>query len=532
MSDNQNKLCNRCQIEKTIDKFPKRGSVCKDCQNARKRERRAEVKEKYEAENPKEIKTTRTCSVCKVEKNLTEFAKGQYQCKSCFNQKAREKKAQNDPNYRSRLNPSNEKTCKICGQTKDIKYFVDKRLTCKDCWHIQLKEYRNTTIENQVNKIPQPGETKKCPGCNLIKPLDQYHKGQYRCIDCKKKERQESKASKQAIKNALKPEVKDGFKICSYCKDELPISDFYNTGSMCIECSKAYSQKKTIENKEKEKERDPNKLVYCSSCENWQPETMFRIGRKKCLDCEREYGRKYRKSDVGKAKSKEWLQNNQEKMTKLQARWHQINKERLNAKFRDKYLNNKYFRMNVLMKSKINGILSYDLGIKTGRSYKMLGCSAKMFKEWINFCKNKSKEKVDDWHIDHVRPIKLNDYDNPDEMLDCWNWKNLSPLSAKANMTKKALIDKNQIKNHLRNLIEFHTLKKMKFDHSYIEKMFLPYLETNKIDLSEFDIDYYDMMSEESIQDIDIKDENLYDDEIDNYFDSIKLESLKQIINE
>ena len=52
----------------------------------------------------------------------------------------------------------------------------------------------------------------------------------------------------------------------------------------------------------------------CPYCNKIYIKTNFRVNRLKCKDCERMDGRNYRKSNYGKKKSKEWLNNNSERM--------------------------------------------------------------------------------------------------------------------------------------------------------------------------------------------------------------------------
>lgn len=68
----KSKLCKNCNIEKTINEFPKTGRLCNICFNEYMRLRRSKKKEKKEIINI--IK--KICKKCNIEKDITNFNKG------------------------------------------------------------------------------------------------------------------------------------------------------------------------------------------------------------------------------------------------------------------------------------------------------------------------------------------------------------------------------------------------------------------------------------------------------------------------
>ena len=41
------------------------------------------------------------------------------------------------------------------------------------------------------------------------------------------------------------------------------------------------------------------------------------------------------------------------------------------------------------------------------------------------------------WEIDHIKPIEMFDFTNENEIQECWNYKNLQPLTINENRTKR-----------------------------------------------------------------------------------------------
>ena len=61
------------------------------------------------------------------------------------------------------------------------------------------------------------------------------------------------------------------------------------------------------------------------------------------------------------------------------------------------------------------------------------------------------------------------DLDDEEEQLIAFNWRNTMPLSAKENLSKNNKIIRPQIKQHVKNLLEYHKNNKMKMPQKYID---------------------------------------------------------------
>jgi hypothetical protein len=82
--------------------------------------------------------------------------------------------------------------------------------------------------------------------------------------------------------------------------------------------------------------------------------------------------------------------------------------------------------------------------LKSGSAVRDLGCSFEKLKRhlesqfqpgmtWKNY-------GLHGWHIDHIKPLVLFDLTNRKQFLEACNYKNLQPLWAKENLSKKGKI--------------------------------------------------------------------------------------------
>jgi hypothetical protein len=68
----------------------------------------------------------------------------------------------------------------------------------------------------------------------------------------------------------------------------------------------------------------------------------------------------------------------------------------------------------------------------------LIGCSPEELKIHLQkqLKENMSFENYGDWEIDHIKPISLFNLNNENELLECFNYKNLQPLWAIDNQIK------------------------------------------------------------------------------------------------
>ena len=71
-------------------------------------------------------------------------------------------------------------------------------------------------------------------------------------------------------------------------------------------------------------------------------------------------------------------------------------------------------------------------------SFSMVGCSVEFLRSYIEnkFEQGMSWSNYGEWHVDHIRPCASFDLSQKDQMLECFNWRNLQPLWASENISK------------------------------------------------------------------------------------------------
>ena len=88
------------------------------------------------------------------------------------------------------------------------------------------------------------------------------------------------------------------------------------------------------------------------------------------------------------------------------------------------------FRIIKNLASRTKNILVKNNIKKEYTHMELIGCSSdelklhleKQLKDDMNF------DNYGDWEIDHIKPISLFDLNNENELLECFNYKNLQPL--------------------------------------------------------------------------------------------------------
>jgi len=277
-------------------------------------------------------------------------------------------------------------------------------------------------------------DTKKCICCSEEKPnsLDYFPKIaksnrlQNTCKVCTNKkamERYFKKHEENILKQRLlrqskviKPVVKDGFKICSRCKEEKEFSEFY-----------------------KNKRSKDGYKSYCKEC-----------ARKEYLSKQEHYIQK----------SRLYYETNKEEISIKTKVYKEINKEKYKELHRQLYLKNKdKYKENA--KRSLYRRMENDVGfkllqrcrkrlyeavkghVKSARTIELIGCDVDFLRDYIEnkFQDGMNWENYGKWHIDHIRPCSSFDFSIPEEQFKCFNYKNLQPLWAKDNFAKSDKIE-------------------------------------------------------------------------------------------
>jgi hypothetical protein len=97
------------------------------------------------------------------------------------------------------------------------------------------------------------------------------------------------------------------------------------------------------------------------------------------------------------------------------------------------------------LKTRIGNRIRRELkGIdKQAPTMQIVGCSIEFLKQWLEsqFRRGMTWDNYGDkWHIDHIIPVSEYDLTDPAQLRQAFNWQNMRPLSAKANMKKGSKI--------------------------------------------------------------------------------------------
>jgi hypothetical protein len=96
------------------------------------------------------------------------------------------------------------------------------------------------------------------------------------------------------------------------------------------------------------------------------------------------------------------------------------------------------FRIIKNLASRTKNILVKNNIKKEYTHMELIGCSSDELKLHleIQLKNNMNFDNYGEWEIDHIKPISLFDLNNENELLECFNYKNLQPLWAKENQKK------------------------------------------------------------------------------------------------
>lgn len=450
------KVCNNCLKDKVLNDYPKnRYSRCKECINFLNREKRKLKKiekiENLEPTNP----NNKICIDCNKEKCLDKFSENQNKCIDCVK----------------------TKVCFVCSVEKSLSEFAFGKNKCKPCTNKQSKIARDKRNQGKVEQrekekeIEKQNGKRKCGKCGIEKELTSYCGNFKVCEECRNKDK---------VKEELPTSKK-----CTSCDTEKSLDEFPVGRNRCRICyNKQNNDAKRLRNAKKREEKnlsEPKPKVegnkICVQCNEEKAPEMFRDKRRKCKECEKADGRAYRQSETGKEKSKEWVEQNQDRMAELQSDWHQNNKEKINEKYVERYHSDEDFKFRINLKSKISSIIKNNSITLTKYDYYIDGinCNKNFYLDWIKHCFEDDMNLQNHgklYDIDHVIPIHYFRENYENNMDICFSWFNTMPLYKKENMKKKEKIDINQLKKHLENLVKFN------FNESASYKKYLEMIET------------------------------------------------------
>ena len=213
-------------------------------------------------------------------------------------------------------------------------------------------------------------------------------------------------------------------------------------------------------------------VFQCKDCENKARKERYYKTRDQTLIKNKQ---KYiEKKEEYIQRSKIYYEKNREKMNEKNKLYQIANKEKINAYrnqyFKDRKANDPIFKFQTHYKTRLYKALKNCKGEKLKHSFELLDCSIEKLRAWFEyiFDENMTWENQGSyWHIDHIKPCASYNLENEDELIECFNWKNLRPCEKIENVIKNDNIDDELIKKYEKKAKKF-------------EKMFIKSLNNNK----------------------------------------------------
>lgn len=210
----------------------------------------------------------------------------------------------------------------------------------------------------------------------------------------------------------------------------------------------------------KNKLRDLSKAYYqANKEERLRHSKEYEEANRECINKRRRDARNANPEET-KAKSKMWREKNKDKvksysaraylkidkerMNKLRRLRYQINKEKINARDKERRETEPKYKLNQNISKAIRASLG---GNKNGRHWEdIVGYSLKQLKRHLEkrFTKGMVWENYGEWQIDHKIPKFIFNFTKPehDDFKKCWALSNLQPMWAGDNAKKGVSLSK------------------------------------------------------------------------------------------
>jgi hypothetical protein len=228
-----------------------------------------------------------------------------------------------------------------------------------------------------------------------------------------------------------------GTKICSKCKEEKEVCEFYknpkkknevrNTCKICMNKNSLKNYYNNIDT-EKERRREYRKKYYSNNKIKENIRT-----------------KNYRISNLEKVKhiqrlsKKKEREKNPEKFINLTREWRKKNPEYNVTYTKNRKQVDELFKLKITIRNRIRGFLKLKNITKKNTTFNIIGCTPEYLKKHIEslFTEGMCWENhgLHGWHIDHIIP--LSNGKTEDDIHRLCHYTNLQPLWAKDNLRKK-----------------------------------------------------------------------------------------------
>ena len=197
-------------------------------------------------------------------------------------------------------------------------------------------------------------------------------------------------------------------------------------------------------------------MALCKVCD--LPNKDFRPGRKTCRDCENIQRKKYYEENKAQelVRVKNYRESEEGKKNRSKWKTSDLGRAKNLEYMNTLYRTNHQYRLRVLFCSRLRKLIK-----KENPSVEYLGCTYEYFLKWMEY---NFDEKINwdnagkYWDIDHIKPCSSFDLTVSVQVSECFNWKNLRPLSKEENQKKGSKIEPSTIELFHVKALEFQLL--------------------------------------------------------------------------
>lgn len=181
-----------------------------------------------------------------------------------------------------------------------------------------------------------------------------------------------------------------------------------------------------------------NTVKVCKKC-NIEKECPY--GKIYCRNCQNEFSKEYKKNNKEKIKeyNKEYKLKNKEKTKEYNRVYNISNRETIQKKqtenSRKRRKNDINYKLTINMRNRMKKFFK-----NKSRKHEYIGCSLDLFKLWISYQFEQDMDFSNygkTWHLDHIIPCSLFNFDNECEKYFCFNWSNYRPLYSHDNLSRQ-----------------------------------------------------------------------------------------------
>lgn len=158
-----------------------------------------------------------------------------------------------------------------------------------------------------------------------------------------------------------------------------------------------------------------------------------------CNGCQRERATAWRKADPSRARAtyKKWYTANPAQARAATNAWAQLNPEKV-AATRSRRVADPKYRLSNSVAGRVRD--SIRNGTKSAGTFILLGYTRDDLVSHLEklFLPGMSWSNYGEWHLDHIVPISVHNYETPEDIdfKKAWSLSNLQPLWAKDNIRK------------------------------------------------------------------------------------------------